>query len=367
MTRFGFKCLILASLLLTLTAHGRPIEAGVTGNWYDPQQPGHGLQIEILDLSRAVVAWYTFDADGRPLWLFGNGSIEGDTIRAELHRYGGTRFPPDFDAGEIEGELWGRIVFRRTGCDSAAFSYTPEDGTYQPAEFPLERLTRIDGMPCSEQGPWPQQRRWTPTAESSGFEALFLDYPAGREDRFNLESGVEPLPEPWDERYGLRISGNNASDDLMMVLMRPVDGLEPDTRYDVELEMQFATNEPSGCTGVGGSPGESVFMRLGAAGEQPGAVIVDDYRRASIDLGQQANPGERALSAGNMANGADESFCTRTDAPWRLKRVSTTGQEFSVTSDETGRIWVYGLSDSAFEATTTWYLTEFVLRLAETE
>lgn len=357
--------LFAAALALVAPARAALIDADASGNWYIPAQSGHGLQIEVLDLSQAVVAWYTFDTDGDPLWLFGTGEIEGDTLRAELHHFRGTSFPPDFEAEDIEGQVWGDIVFRRTGCDSAVLSYTPAEGIYQPAEFPLERLTRIDGSSCDDQRQWPKERSWKPTPQSPGFEALFLDYPAGEEDGFNLAAGPSALPQPWQDRHGMRISGNNASDDLKMVLMRPVDGLVPDTRYAIELEMQFATNEPSGCAGVGGSPGESVYMRLGAAAEKPGFMIVDGNRRATLDLGQQANAGERALSVGNMANGADESFCTGDDAPWRLKRVSTSGQEFFVTSDETGRIWVYGLSDSGFEATTTWYLTEFVVRLAE--
>ena len=351
----------LLALLPTLS-QATSIDADASGNWYNPEQSGHGLQIEVLDLSQALVAWYAFDTEGRPLWLFGVGEIAGDTLRAELVRYSGTAFPPDFDASEVQGSVWGEIVFRRDGCDSGSVEWQPEAAGFQAGQMPLQRLTRIDGLSCGDDPRWAEERRWTPVAGQHGFEALFLDYPVGSEAQFALEWGLEALPEPWSTRNGIRISGNNASDDLMMVLMRPVDGLAPNTRYEVELEMQFATNEPSGCAGVGGAPGESVYMRLGAAGEKPGVTIVDGNRRASIDLGQQASAGARALSAGNMANGADESFCTDPDAPWRLKRADTIGQSLSVTSNEAGRIWVYGLSDSGFEATTTWYLVELVLR-----
>lgn len=360
----------LATLLIAATsfhaAGDEIIDADVSGNWFNPQQPGHGLQIEVLDRSRAVVAWYTFDPQGGPLWLFGSGTIAGDTLHAELERFSGTAFPPDFDPEMIDGEVWGEIEFRRTGCDSAELEWSPQSPVFAAGELALERLTRIDGVSCG--GDWARSVRWRPGNDAArDFEALFVDYPDGEEDFFELDWGYGALPEPWQSINGVGISGNNHSDDLMMVLMRPLDGLAPDTRYDVELAMQFATNVPSGCAGVGGSPGESVYMRLGAAGEKPDYEVVDGYRRATLELGQQSNAGDDALSAGNMANGADESFCSGGDAPWRLKRVSTAGQEFSVTSDETGRIWVYGLSDSGFEATTTWYLTEFVVRLAEVE
>ena len=367
MVRIALAIALIACLSIVRPAQAELIDADASGNWYNPEQAGHGLQIEVLDLSQAVLAWYTFDAQGNPLWLFGIGTITGDTLRAEVTSYAGTAFPPDFDADEIEGAAWGEVIFRRTGCHSASVEWIPVTDAFESGQMPLERLTHIDGLSCRDDGPWAQERRWTPVSTEHGFESLFLDYPAGDEDQFALEAGFEALPAPWSTRGGVKISGNNASDDLMMVLMRPLDGLAPDTRYEVELEMQFATNEPTGCVGVGGSPGESVYMRLGASTEKPDVVLVDGYRRAALDLGQQASPGERALSAGNMANGADESFCSGTDAPWRFKRVSTSGQEFSVTSDESGRIWVYGLSDSGFEATTTWYLTEFVVRYAEVD
>jgi len=364
MTRSFARILLLtASFFAATTALARPIDADVTGNWFTPGQGGHGLQIEVLDLSRAVVAWYTFDDNGNPMWLFGIGEVAGDTIRAELSRYSGTSFPPDFDPESIEGSIWGTVTFRRTDCDEASISYTPADGIYQPAEFPLSRLTRIDGSHCDDH--WSQTITWRPGHDAGqSFEPLFLDYPDGSEEFYELAHAYGPLPDPWQDLHGVMISGNNHSDDLMMVLTRPLDGLEPGMTYQAELEMQFATNVPSDCVGAGGSPGEGVYMRLGAAGEKPDHFIDDHgYRRSALDLGQQSNPGELALSAGDMTNGLEDSLCTDPDRPWRLKRVSTAGQDFSVTADDNGRIWVYGLSDSAFEATSTWYLTEFVLRL----
>ncbi len=353
------------------TAQGAFVDHHVTGNWYEPHRPGHGLQIEMLDLSQALVAWYTYDMDGEPLWLLGLGDVEGNVLTAEMRRYSGARFPDDFDPHDISGAVWGDIHFRLTDCDQATISYTPADDFHLPDEFPLERLTRIDGARCPMTDDFDESRSFNLDRGRQGFEALFLDYWDGEEDELELEWGHSALPDDWSTRNGIRISGNNRTDDLMMVLMRPIDGLVPDTTYRLELEMQFATNVPSGCVGVGGSPGESVYMRLGGAGERPDYVLEDDasgrmppMRRPSIDLGQQASPGEYALAVGNMANGLDEEWCTDPDRPWRLKRVTTAGQDFEVTADETGRIWVYGLSDSGFESTSTWYMTEFVARLS---
>lgn len=364
--------MILATF--AMSANGLDVDADATGNWFDPTQSGHGLQIEMLDLSQAAIAWYTFDPQGDPLWLMGVGEVAGDTINAELVRFEGTGFPPAFDPEEITATTWGEVSFQRTGCDRAVLDYTPFDDDYQAGTLILQRLTRIDASRCHQAAGHDQETSWNLDRGRQEFEALFLDYWDGEEERMELDWGHEPLPQEGSGRHGIRISGRNLTDDLMMVLMRPLDGLEPDTRYRIELEMQFATNVPSGCAGVGGSPGESVFMRLGAAGEKPDYELVEEgspdtppMRRATIDLGQQASPGERALSVGDMANGLDDSYCTDPDSPWRLKRVSTAGQYFDVTTDGSGRIWVYGLSDSGFEATTTWYMTDFVVRLSSVE
>lgn len=366
MTRKTFVLLAIMLLWLPLSLSANVIDADASGNWYNPDQAGHGLQIEVLDLSEAVVAWYTFDNEGNPLWLFGTGEIQGDTLRAELVEYAGTRFPPDFDPDEIEGAAWGEIIFQRTGCNAAMLEWTPATDAYASGEMALQRLTRIDGQRCNTPY-WDRELSFTPARNSSGFQAQFFDYPDGESNSYELEAGFRTLPEPWDERGGVMIRGNNHSDDLMMVLYRRLDGLEPDTEYNVELAMQFATNVPAGCVGVGGPPGESVFVRLGAASEAPDYEVVDGYRRATLDLGQQSSAGADALSVGDMTSGAGDEFCSGAQPPWHLKRVSTAGQDFTVTSNENGRIWVYGLSDSGFEATTVWYLTEFTVRLAQAE
>ena len=71
---------------------------------------------------------------------------------------------------------------------------------------------------------------------SADFQPLFLDYPDGEEEFFELDSGFEPLPGPWSQRGGLRLTGSNRSDDLLMLWMRPLDGLEPETSYELTFE-----------------------------------------------------------------------------------------------------------------------------------
>lgn len=40
------------------------VRGWMSGNWFNAGQSGHGLQIEVLNNGRAVLAWYTYDSDG---------------------------------------------------------------------------------------------------------------------------------------------------------------------------------------------------------------------------------------------------------------------------------------------------------------
>ena len=43
-----------------------------------------------------------------------------------------------------------------------------------------------------------------------------------------------------------------------------VDGLSPDASYGVTVSVEVVTDTPAGCVGVGGPPGESVWIKAGA-------------------------------------------------------------------------------------------------------
>ncbi len=363
-----FLCCLASLLALlpgTIVAQ-HPITSDTSGNWFDPANSGHGLQIEILDNSQALIVWYVYDNAGQSMWLFGHGLIQGDTFRASLDRREGALFPPLFDPADIDVENWGEVVFTQTGCNTATLEYQPIAAGFEAGDIALARLSRIDGQRCPASDDPAQETRFSLATSPAGFQALFLDFPDGEDAFFELDSGFEPLPGPWSQRGGLRLTGSNRSDDLMMLLMRPLDGLEPDTEYVLSFEAQILTNEPDGCFGIGGSPGDSVFIRLGASPEQPAAILEDSglanvppTRRSNIDLGQQSQAGEFALSAGTLANGQSPDLCGDPNRPWIQKRLSTHGQNYRATTDASGRLWIYILSDSGFEGLTTWYLTEF--------
>ena len=205
---------------------------------------------------------------------------------------------------------------------------------------------------------------------TDGFTADFADYKPGQElgkEGINFVSEVRRLPPPLDNRFGLLVGGTNRSDDLFMYISRPVTGLVPGQLYRVNVVIVFATNAPAGCIGVGGAPGESVYLKAGATAAEPSKRIVDDLVEISIDKANQAQSGRELIVIGNLAGGA--GTCTAPE--YRLKTLSTAAPEqigappppadaLRVTADAAGRLWIVIGTDSGFEARTEIYFIEGV-------
>lgn len=192
---------------------------------------------------------------------------------------------------------------------------------------------------------------------AAGWQASFADYPAGEETFYELSSGLETLPTTLgNNRKGFKLSGNNHSDDLFMFVAKQVDGLEPNTRYDFRFKVTFGTNAQNNCMGIGGSPGNSVWIKVGATKNQPKAI--DDgtgFLLLNWDKGNQATGGSDAILAGDFANSRE---CGATDTSYMKKTLITEKGVYSTVSDEHGNIWLLLGTDSGFEGPTTIYFME---------
>lgn len=180
----------------------------------------------------------------------------------------------------------------------------------------------------------------------------FADYPnlPNVEDYYQFEFLHTTLPSPLNSSKGaIRQSGDNHSDDLFMFVKKKITGLKPNTNYNIELEVEFATNVASGANGVGGAPGESVFIKAGATTNEPMKVlnVSENFYRMNIDKGNQSQDGANMKLIGDFANGTDLFV-------YKLKVLSTTNP-INVTSNSNGELWVIVGTDSGFEATTTIY------------
>jgi hypothetical protein len=198
-------------------------------------------------------------------------------------------------------------------------------------------------------------------AETHGWTAGFADYPPEWESGMELVSGHEPLPEALGVAgRGLFIGGMNLSDDLFMFWKGRATGLEPQQRYQVRFKVEFASQKPSGCAGVGGAPGESVFVKAGATAVEPVVSAIENgmgdvtYYRLNIDKSDQAGSGEDAIVIGDAGTTNPDCF----DWRWELKTL-VSGGPFEVTTDADGAVWLLVGTDSGFEGRSEFYYTRF--------
>jgi hypothetical protein len=188
-------------------------------------------------------------------------------------------------------------------------------------------------------------------AGASGWKAGFADYdPAVHV--IDAESGIRELPPELGAGTGFYLAGTNASDDLFMFLKRRLgeaDGIRPNRAYQVRLTIVFGSNAPSGSVGIGGSPGESVFLKAGASTQQPKPFLAEDgHLRMNVDKGDQATGGPAASVVGAIGNGtADEGG---EPAYVSLQRLHI--HEFTVRADANGNLWLLVGTDSGFEGRT---------------
>ena len=113
----------------------------------------------------------------------------------------------------------------------------------------------------------------------------------------------------------------------------------------MSFEIEIASNQSSGCVGVGGAPGESVYVVAGAAPTEPKTVQVNGMWTLNLERGNQATPGKASQVLGNVANGVPDCG----PQVYQAKLLKSTAP-LAVTSNAEGEIWVFFGIDSGFEA-----------------
>lgn len=186
--------------------------------------------------------------------------------------------------------------------------------------------------------------------DAQGWTVGFADLPVDYDQSiYELAHEHRPLPNSLIGS-GIYVQGHNRRDDLFMFLKRQVDGLRPSAVYAVSVTVDLATNVSTGLVGIGGSPGESVFVKAGASTVEPEALVDDSgYLRMNIDKGNQARGGESMAVLGNIAHPEE------VNTEYRVKTLDNTDQPLSVTTDSEGRVWLIVGTDSGFEGLTGLY------------
>lgn len=189
------------------------------------------------------------------------------------------------------------------------------------------------------------------TTASHGWDGDFADYPEGDSIFYELKFKYDTLPRTNGNRKALLMSGKNHSDDLFMFIRKKLSGLKPNTEYRVLFNVRISSNVPTGNVGVGGAPGESVFVKAGAVIAKPEKALVDGFYRMNADIGSQSQAGADVLVIGNIGVAPTTTQFTE------VYRNNNSANPFRVTTDSQGEVWILIGTDSGFEGTTTLYYT----------
>lgn len=192
------------------------------------------------------------------------------------------------------------------------------------------------------------------------FVSIFSDYPVGEETFYQLEAVYQDMPVPFADTKGWKLSGNNHSDDLFMAITGRIDNLESNRLYSVSLEVDFLSNSPQNCFGIGGAPGESVYIKLAASDSEPSNTIESEMYRINIDMGNQSQSGTQGRTVGNINNGVD---CEVENAFSYASKTLKNETTIDVMSNNNGEIWVLAGADSGFEGLTTFYISKLTVTI----
>ncbi len=185
-----------------------------------------------------------------------------------------------------------------------------------------------------------------------GWSAGFADYADGMMD-LQLDSGSRTLPTELGSGKGFMIQGHNRSDDLYMFIKRSVGpevGLRSYVKYHGTIRVEFASNAQKGCVGVGGAPGESVFLKYGTTPTNPIPVLTGGVWRMNVDKGDQGNAGPVGTLAGDIANSQDCDGNPSFESLTRTRVLDVDQQ-----ADKNGVLWILIGTDSGYEGFTQLY------------
>lgn len=197
---------------------------------------------------------------------------------------------------------------------------------------------------------------------ADGWEAVYAEYPDGQEEFYELESGLKNLPAQLDQtKKAFMLSGNNHSDALQMFLVKRLDGLSPQTHYIVETGIELASKYPDGSVGIGGSPGNSVYL-------------VSKFATNGYELQEGENEHDNIKLFLKEIDSVPESVMTMD-----LGDVSIQSDEYEyqlitrekssspnvVQSDAQGKLWAIIGTWSGFEGISTLYYTKIKITLTK--
>lgn len=289
--------IVLTFILLGSNANATQITEHMTGSWYNPDQDGHGFNIEVYRENRSVFYWYVYNPDGTPTWLVGRGAHADGRIEGVAYYNSGMRWGV-FDPNERTQVRWGVVNIDFLDCNSATVSYQSDDLSEQAiphgsGSFNIVRLTSVHKSKCNEKLSAGIYRGgfWSEAAESgfSGIALLandnfFVAYAMGHKTFFGEYLDGEFLG-PGGGFQALGGAYDNASGDLHNVIFEANGEISRDYRFNADYSvggwdsgnMDFypVTQLYNRGITLAGLAGDYVFENIGTFAEGTASIAAD--------------------------------------------------------------------------------------------
>lgn len=152
------------------------------------------------------------------------------------------------------------------------------------------------------------------------------------------------MPDIAPVQNGLRMVGDNFSDDLFFFIKRKIEGLLPNTKFQIIFSIDIVTNMPPNAIG-----GADLMLKAGATIIEPQKIIIDDagipYYRMNINKDNQSQSDAAMDTLGHINHNVPDNF------NYHLVNYKNEMKPFEIPSDSNGEIWVIIGAESQFETT----------------
>ncbi|MEP7067594.1 MAG: hypothetical protein ABI789_00075 [Usitatibacter sp.] len=106
-----------------LSAGTNPPAVDYTDIWWNPGESGWGMAVT-QQYGVTFIAWYVYDAAGKPTWLVSTCLMSGTSCSGPLYRTTGPAFGPTFNPTQVQASIAGTISVNFTDANNAALNYT---------------------------------------------------------------------------------------------------------------------------------------------------------------------------------------------------------------------------------------------------
>ena len=160
------------SITVNAATAGKNLGGYMSGNWFNPNQGGHGFQLEFTNRSTGattsdmVAIWFVYGPSGTSAndgsgqnWIYAEGDYDTtkNTVTLPAILLSGAKFPPNFNAADVRrissdaSTTWGTLTFTFSDCNNGTVSWhstLPGYNNANDAPLAIQRLTQIAGTTC---------------------------------------------------------------------------------------------------------------------------------------------------------------------------------------------------------------------------